>query len=93
MEKIVKSGLVEAIAFPLTASCQDLVLASMNRYGSKNRCIRTSDGEVLVHINREMVMAIMGIPHKEEYEDWTIGNSYTYFSEKKSKYRSVIARN
>lgn len=93
MEKIVKSGLVEAVAFPLAAPCPDLVLDCMNIYESENRCIRTSDGEMLVHINRETVMATMGIPHKEEYEDWTIGNSYTYFSEKNRKYRSVITRN
>lgn len=93
MEKIVKSSLVEAIAFPLVAPYPDLVIAYMNRYDTENRCIRTSNGELLVNINRETVMAVVGIPHKELYEDWTIGNSYAYFSEKKSICRSVIARN
>lgn len=38
-------------------------------------------------------MAVMGIPHKELYEDWSIGTSYAFFSEKQSIYKSVIARN
>lgn len=69
MEKIVKSGLVEATAFPLVATCLDLLMACMNRYNTENKCIKTSNGELLVSINRETVMAAMGIPHKEEYED------------------------
>lgn len=93
MEKIVRSGLVEAATFLLAAPCPDLVIACMNRYDVANRCIRTSSGEMLVDINMETVMVVMGILHKESYEDWSIGTSYAFFSEKKSKYRSVIVRN
>lgn len=38
-------------------------------------------------------MEAMGIPHKEPYEDWTIVTSYSFLAEKKSTYKSVIARN
>lgn len=69
MEKILKSGLVEAATFPLVTVCLDLVMACMNRYNTENICIKTSNGELLVNINREIVMATMGIPHKDEYED------------------------
>lgn len=93
MEKIVRSGLVEAVAFPLIVPCPDLVVACMNRYDAENRCIRTNNGELLVGINRETVMVEMGIPHKESYEDWSIGTSYAFFSKQKSVYRSVIAIN
>lgn len=93
MEKIVKSGLVEVAPVLLVAPCLDLVMASMNRYDIENICIRTSNDELLVNINKEIVMETMGIPHKDEYEDRTIGNSYAYFSKKKNKYKSVIARN
>lgn len=37
MEKIVRSGLVEAAAFPLAAPCPYLVVACMNRYDAENR--------------------------------------------------------
>lgn len=47
----------------------------------------------VVKIDRETVMAAMGIPHKELYENWSIDTSYSFFSEKKSTYKSVIARN
>lgn len=93
MERIVRSGLIEAIAFPIAAPYPDLVIACMNIYEIDNKCIRTSSGELLVEINKETVMAVMGIPHKEPYEDWSIGTSYVFFSKKKSIYRSVIARN
>lgn len=93
MEKIVKSRLVEAVAFPLVTPFLDLVMGCMNIYDTENRCIRTSNGELLVSINRKTVMIEMGIPHKDEYEDWTIGNLYAYFLKKKRKYKSVIARN
>lgn len=42
MERIVRSGLVEAFAFPVATPCPDLVIACMNRYDAENRCIRTS---------------------------------------------------
>lgn len=93
MEKILKSSLVEVDAFLIVTPCSDLVMACMNRYDTENRCIKTSNGELLVSINREIVMVAMGIMHKDKYEDFTIGNSYAYFLEKKTKYRSVIARN
>lgn len=69
MEIIVRSGLIEATAFPLVAPCPNLVVACMNRYDAENRCIRTSNGELLVGINRETVTTMMGIPHKELYKD------------------------
>lgn len=93
MERIVRSGLVEAIAFLVAAPCPNLGIACMNRYDAENRCIRTSSCELLVDINRETVMAMMGILHKKPYEDWSIGTSYVFFSEKKSIYISVITRN
>lgn len=92
MEKIVRSGLIEAVAFPVATPCLELVLECMNRYGVEQRCIRAINEEVLLKIDRETVMASMGIPHKESYEDWTIGTSYSFFFEKKSTYKSVIAR-
>lgn len=92
MEKIVRSGLVEAAAFPVAAPCLELVLECMNRYDVEHRCIRDINSEVLLKIDKETVMAAMGIPHKEPYEDWTIGTSYS-FSKKKSTYKSVIAKN
>lgn len=93
MEILVRSGLVEAAAFPLAAPCPDLVIACTNRYDVENRCIRTSSGEMLVDINRETIIVAMQIPHKESYEDWSIETSYDFFFEKKSKYRRVIAIN
>lgn len=60
-----RSGLIEAATFPLAAPCLDLVIVCMNRYDAENICIRTSNGELLVGINREIIMATMGIPHKE----------------------------
>lgn len=93
MEKIVRSGLIKAAAFPIVAPCPNLVIACMNKYDVDNRCIRTSSGELLVEISRETVMAAMGTPHKESYENWSIGTSYVFFFEKKSTYRSVIAIN
>lgn len=65
----------------------------MNRYDASNRCIRANNGDMLVRIDKEIVMATIGIPHKEPYEDWSIGTSYAFFSEKKSVCWSVIARN
>lgn len=79
MEKIVKSGLIEVVSFPTTAPCPDLVIACINRYVVDNRCIRTSSGQFLVDIHRETVVVAMGIPHKEPYEDWSIGTLYTFF--------------
>ncbi|XP_057824589.1 uncharacterized protein LOC131036662 [Cryptomeria japonica] len=73
MEKIVRSGLIEAAAFPIVAPWPKLVLECMNRYDAEHRCIRAINGEVLFKIDRETVMAAMGIPHKEPYEDGTIG--------------------
>lgn len=93
MGKIVHSGLVEAATFPIAAPCPELVYACMNRYDASNRYIRANNGDMLVRIDREIVMAAIGVPHKESYEDWSIGTSYAFFSEKKSVYRSVIARN
>lgn len=68
MERIVKSGLVEAAAFPI-APCPELVLECMNRYDVEHRCIRNVNGEVLLKIDRETIMVGMGIAHKEAYED------------------------
>lgn len=93
MDRIVQSGLIEATAFPIAAPCPELVYACMNKYDASHRCIRASNGEILVRIDRETIMATMGIPHKELYEDWSIGTSYSFFSKKKSIYWSVIARN
>lgn len=92
MDKIVRSGLVEAATFPVVGPCSELVLECMNRYDAKHRCIRDINGEVLLKIVRETVMAPMGIPHKVSYEDWTIGTSYSFY-EKKRTYKSVISRN
>lgn len=69
MERIVKSGLVEAITFPIATPLQMLVLECMNMYDAEHRCIRNVNGEVLLKIDREIVMATMVIPHKEPYED------------------------
>lgn len=93
MEKIVKSCLVEATTFPITAPCPKLVLECMNWYDAKYRCIGNINGEALLKIDREIVMADMGIAHKDPYEEWTIGTSYSFFLEKKSAYQNVIARN
>lgn len=93
MERIVKSGLIENTAFPIVAPCPELVLECMNRYDVEHGCIRNINGQVLLKNDRKTVMAPLGIPHKESYEDWTIGTSYSFFSEKKSTYKSVIARN
>lgn len=79
MGKIVKSRLIEAVAFPTTAPFPKLVMECMSRYDADNRCIRTSNGEVLVKIDKETVMAAMGIPHKDSYEDWSICTSYAFF--------------
>lgn len=65
----------------------------MNRYDVSNKCIRTSNGELLVEINREIVMVAIVIPHKDSHEDWSIVTTYAFFSEKKRTYKSVIARN
>lgn len=88
-----KSGLVEAATFPIVAPCLELVLECMNRYDAEHKCVRNVNGVVLLKINIEIVMVAMGIPQKEPYEDWTIGTSYSLVSEKKSTYKSVIARN
>lgn len=83
MEKIIRSGLTEAkCAFLVATPCLELVLECMNRYDVEQRCIRARaiNGKVLLKIDREIVMATMEIPHKESYEDWTIGTSYTFSS-------------
>lgn len=51
MERIVRSGLIEASAFPTAAPCLELVITCMNRYDVESRSIRTSSGELLVEIN------------------------------------------
>lgn len=79
MRKIVKSEFIEASTFPTTSPFPQLVLECMNKYDTNNRCIRTNSGEVLVKIDRETMMAAMGIPHKEPYEDWFIATSYSFF--------------
>lgn len=91
--KIVKSGLIKVVAFPTASPCHELVIECMNKYDADNRCIRTSSGEVLMEIDKETLMGAIGIPHKDPYEDWSIGTSYSFFFEKKSTYKSVIARN
>lgn len=91
--EVAQSGLLEAAAFPRTVSCVELVLECMHHYDKGNRCIRKNDGEVLLSIDRQTVMAAMGIPHREPYEDWTIGKSYGIFFEKKQYYRTMIAWN
>lgn len=63
MEMIVRSGLIEAVSFPIAAPCLDLVITCMNRYHADSRCIRTISGELLVEINRETVMATMTLIH------------------------------
>lgn len=77
-ERIVRSGLIEPTAFPTIALCLELVIAFMNRYDVDSRCIRTGNGEFLVEINREMVIDAIGMPHKEAYENWSIGTSYEF---------------
>lgn len=64
-----KSGLVEAATFPIVASCPKLVLECMNRCGVECRCIRNANDEVLLKIDRETVMATIGIHPKDPYED------------------------
>lgn len=85
--------MVEVKAFPPTVSCQEVVLECMSRYDPAERCIRDVDGKVLLTISWEVITAVMKIPEEEQYEDWTICKSQGLFSEKKSCYRSVIARN
>lgn len=51
------------------------------------------DGEALLRISQEVIAIVMRIPKKEKYEDWTVCKSQGLFFEKKSFYRSVIARN
>ncbi|XP_057830722.2 pentatricopeptide repeat-containing protein At2g13600-like [Cryptomeria japonica] len=55
MERIVKSGLIEAATFPIVAPCLELVLECMNRYDAEHRCIRNINGEVLLKIDRDTV--------------------------------------
>lgn len=64
MERIVKSGSIDATTFPITVPCPELVLECMNRYDEEHKCIRNVNGEVLLKINKETMMAAMGIPHK-----------------------------
>lgn len=65
----------------------------MNRYDPEHRCITSTNESVLLNINRETIMAIMNIPLKEPYVNWTITSSYGFFFEKKAQYRSAFARN
>lgn len=93
MGRIVDSGLIEASVFPSTIQCPELVLECMNKYDTKHRCIRNANGGILLNVNRETIMVVFKIPAKEPYEDWTITTLYGFFSEKKTQYISVIARN
>lgn len=93
MRDVAQSRLLEAVAFPTAAPFPELVLECMNHYDKGNRCIRKNNGEVLLSIDKQTVMTNMGTPHREPYEDWTIGKSYGIFSEKKQYYRTMIARN
>lgn len=70
-----------------------LVLECMSRYDPIERCIRNIEGKFLLAISRKVVSVVMKIPEKEQYEDWIVCKSQGLFFEKKSCYRSVIARN
>lgn len=65
MERIIKSGLIEVARIPNATPCPKLVIACMNTYDSSNRLIRTCNGELLVKINRETILAAIGIPHED----------------------------
>lgn len=80
MQRILDSGLVEAAPFPPAVSCPELVLECMNRYDPIERCVRSTDGEVLLRVSQEVVVAIMKRPEKEQYEDWTVCKSKGIFS-------------
>lgn len=93
MGRIVDSRLIEASIYPSAIQCPKLVLKCMNKYDPEPRCIKNVNGGVLLNANWEIVVDVFKIPTKETYEDWTITTSYGFFSKKKTKYRSVIARN
>lgn len=93
LKAISQSGLLEAAAFPIIAPCPELILDCNNHYDKVNKCIRRNNGEVLLSIERGIVMVAMGIPHQEPYEGWTIGKSYGIYSDKKQYYRTIIAQN
>lgn len=67
MRDVAQSWLLEVTTFPTIAPCPELVLECMNHYDKGNRCIRQNNGEVLLSIDRQIVMAAMGIPHREPY--------------------------
>lgn len=72
MQKILDSGLVEAVSFPPVVLCPELVWECMNKYDHAQRCIKGENGEFFLKINWETIFVVMKIPEKEHYEDWTV---------------------
>lgn len=75
MQRILDSGLVEVTTFPPAVSCPELVLEYMNIYDPIERCMRGVDGEVLLRVSQEVVVVIMKILEKDQYEDWMVCKS------------------
>lgn len=90
--RFVGSGLLEAIGFPEVFPCLELVMECCNWYNKSERYINTRSGEVLVNINREVIMVMLRIPSVEVYGDWSIEKALANFDQNKREYRNNIAR-
>lgn len=67
--KIVESGLLEAAGFLDVIPCPELAIEFRNRYCKAKRCIKIKSGEVLVNVDRTVIMTTLRIPPVEIYGD------------------------
>lgn len=91
-QKLVSSGLLEAVAFPPAIECPELVVEYANRYDPNTRCIKKVSGEVLVRISRTSVSAALRVPDKEPYKPWTFEEFEHLYHDRKKEYDNIVAQ-
>ncbi|XP_059071722.1 uncharacterized protein LOC131869329 [Cryptomeria japonica] len=72
------SGLVEAIAFPLSLQSVDLVVQCAQYYDEDERKIIGTLGDTVLDISPQMIQRVFCIPQYTKYEciDWIVASNY-----------------
>ena len=91
-QRLVESGLIEAIAFPAAIPYPECVLECANHFDPVSGCVKKTSGEVVVKINRINVNSALRIPHKEPYEPWTFEEDERLYATNKTSYDTKIAQ-
>lgn len=91
-QKLVCSGLLEAVVFLSTMECPELIIECANHYDPHSRCTKKVSGEVLAIFNGVTIMSPLKIPQKETYKPYNFEEVGHLYRKYKKNYNSVVVQ-